>query len=141
LRSSERGEGGRLKKYRRKHQKLLLSLPLGPKDADTTAFDALAAECIASKPTRKLGKDWMSKATLCLISKQASLLRSSRIWQDAERRMKHEIKATIKADKQKLTTKVGNSIIMELAKGGLKEAFRHLKGWYRKAAEMQARPC
>ncbi len=30
---------------------------------------------------------------------------------------------------------------MELAKGYIKEAFRHLKGWYWKAAEMQAKPC
>jgi hypothetical protein len=55
--------------------------------------------------------------------------------------MRHEIKAAIKADKQKLTAKVGNSIIAELAKGDVKEAFWHLKGWYRKATEMQARPC
>jgi hypothetical protein len=34
------GGEGRLKKYQCKHQKLPLSLPLGPKDADTTAFDA-----------------------------------------------------------------------------------------------------
>jgi hypothetical protein len=38
------GGEGRLKKYRRKWQKLLLSLLLGPKDADTMAFDALAAK-------------------------------------------------------------------------------------------------
>jgi hypothetical protein len=37
--------------------------------------------------------------------------------------------------KRKLTTKVGNSIVAEVAKGDIKEAFRHLKGWYRKAAE------
>jgi hypothetical protein len=32
--------------------------------------------------------------------------------------MKHEIGAAMKADKQKLTAKVGNSIIAELAKRG-----------------------
>jgi hypothetical protein len=40
-----------------------------------------------------------------------------------------------------LTAKVGDSIVAELAKGDVKEAFRHLKGWYRKATEAQARPC
>jgi hypothetical protein len=30
---------------------------------------------------------------------------------------------------------------VELTKGEVIEAFRHLKGWYQKAAEMQARPC
>ncbi len=55
--------------------------------------------------------------------------------------MKHEIEAPIKADKQKLAAKVGNSIVAELAKRDVNEAFRHLKGWYWKAVEMQARPC
>jgi hypothetical protein len=55
--------------------------------------------------------------------------------------MKSKIGAAIKVDKQKLTAKVGNSIMVELAKENIKEAFRHLKGWYRKAAEAQARPC
>ncbi len=137
---SERGEG-RLKKYRRKRQKLLLSLLLGPKDPDTTAFNALSVECVNPKPTRKPGKDWMSKAMWHLIAKRASLMRSGRIWQDTARRMKREIEAAIKAGKRKLTAKVGDSIVSEVAKGDIKEAFRHLKGWYRKAAETQARPC
>ncbi len=68
-------------------------------------------------------------------------MRSGRIWQDASRRMRREIKAAIKGDKQKLTAKVGNSIVAELAKGDVKEAFRHLKGLYQKATETQARPC
>jgi hypothetical protein len=93
------GGEGRLKKYRRKRQKLPPTLPLGPKDMDTTAFDALAAKCVDPKPTRKLGKDWMSKTTWRLIAKRASLLQGGRIRQDAVRRMKHEIKAAIKADK------------------------------------------
>jgi hypothetical protein len=135
------GGEGRLKKYRRKHQKLPLSLLLGPKDVDTMVFNALAAKCIDPKPMRKQGKDWMSKATWCLIAKRASLLQSGRIRQDATRRMKREIEAPIKADKQKMTAKVGDSIVAELAKGDVKEAFRHLKGWYRKATETQARPC
>ncbi len=105
------------------------------------AFDALAAKCTNPKLTRKQGKDWISKATWRLIAKRTSLLQSGRIRQDAARRMKREIKAAIKADKQKLTAKVGNLIVVELAKGDIKEAFWHLKGWYRKAMEMQARPC
>jgi hypothetical protein len=72
---------------------------------------------------------------------QASLLQSGCIRQDATRRMKLKIKAAIKADKQKLTANVGNSIVAELAKGDVKEVFQHLKGWYWKATEMQARPC
>jgi hypothetical protein len=134
------GGEGRLKKYRRKRQKLPLSLPLGPKDADTTAFDTLAAECVNLKQTRKQGKDWMTEGTWRLIAKRGSLMQSGCIPQDAAQRMRHEIKAAIKADKRKLTAKVGNWIVAELAKGEVKEALWHLKGWYRKATEMQARP-
>ncbi len=57
------GGGGWLKKYWHKRQKLPRSLPLGPKDKDTTAFDTLAAKCVNPKPTWKPGKDWMSKGT------------------------------------------------------------------------------
>ncbi len=38
------GGEGRLKTYRCKRQKLPMSLPLEPKDADTAAFDKLAAK-------------------------------------------------------------------------------------------------
>jgi hypothetical protein len=119
----------------------LLSLPLGPKDKDMAAFDALTAECINPKPMQMPGKDWMSDATWHLIAKRASVLQSGRIRQDTTWRMKHKIEASIKADKQKLTAKVGNLIFMELAKREVQEAFRLLKGWYWKAAETQARPC
>jgi hypothetical protein len=135
------GGEGRLKKYRRKRQKLPLSRPLGPKDTDTTAFDALAAKCINPKPTWKQWKDWMTEGTWRLIAKRASLMQSSCIWQDAARRMRCEIKVAIKAGKQKLTAEVGDLIIAELVKGDVKEAFQHLKGWYWKATEMQARLC
>ena len=48
---------GRLKKYRCECQKFPLSLPLGPKDANTTTFDALAAKCNKPKTKRPPGKD------------------------------------------------------------------------------------
>jgi hypothetical protein len=60
----------------------------------------------------------MSKATWRLIAKRVSLLWSGRIRQDAMRRMKCKIEASIKAD-QKLTTEVGILIVADLAKGGV----------------------
>jgi hypothetical protein len=135
------GWGGGLRQYRCKLQKFPLSLPPGPKDVDIMAFNTLAAKCIKPKPKRVPGKDWISKGTWRLIVKQASLLQSSRIWQDAAQRMKRKIGTAIKADMRKLTLEVGDSIIAGLAKEDIKEAFWHLKGWYRKVVEMQARPC
>ena len=135
------GRTGRLKKYRRERQKFPLSLPLGPQDANTTIFDALAARCVDPKKKRSPGKDWISEGTWKLIAKRASLLRSGKIRQDAARRMKREVRAALKADKTRLTAEVGESIVSELSSGNVHEAFRHLKGWYRSASETQARPC
>jgi hypothetical protein len=68
------GRKGQLKDYRRARQKFLLSLPIGPKDANTTTFDALAAKCVNPKTKRAPGKDWVSEGTWKLIAKRASLL-------------------------------------------------------------------
>jgi len=52
---------GRLKEYRRAHQKFPLSLPPGLKDSNTALFDALAAKCVNPKPTRAPEKEWISE--------------------------------------------------------------------------------
>jgi hypothetical protein len=46
-----------LKKYRGARQEFPLSLPPGPRDANTALFDALAAKCVKPKPTWVPGKD------------------------------------------------------------------------------------
>ena len=135
------GRKGWLKSYRRACQKFPLSLPLGPKDANTTTFDALAAKCVNPKTKRAPGKDWVSEGTWKLIAKHASLLRSGKIWQTAARQMKREVHAALKEDKRQLTVEVGENIMSKLGKGNVQEAFWHLKGWYRMASEAQARPC
>ena len=135
------GRKGRLKNYRRARQKFPLTPPLGPKDANTTTFDALAARCVEPKKKRSPGKDWISKGTWRLITKRTSLLRSRKIRQAAARRMKREVQAALKADKSRLTAKVGESIVSEFSQGNVQEAFRHLKGWYRAASETHAKPC
>jgi hypothetical protein len=102
-------------------QKFPLSLPPGPKNVDTMAFDALAAKCVEQlKPKRALGKDWISKGTWQLIAKWASLLQSGGIWQDDVGRMKREIGATIKVDKCKLIANISSLIDTGFAKGDVK---------------------
>ena len=93
------GRTGRLKKYRWERQKFPLSLPPGPKDENTALFDALAAKSVDPKPTQPPGKDWISKGTWKMIRKRASLMQSGKIRQDAARRMQHEVKTALKADK------------------------------------------
>ena len=71
----------------------------------------------------------------------ASLLRSGKIRQAAARRMKREVQVALKADKTRLTAKVGENIVSELSSGNVQEAIRHLKGWYQSTSETQTRPC
>ena len=68
---------GRLKQYQRMHQKFPLSLPMEPKDANTTISNNLAAGCIKPKPKRSLGKEWISEGTWKMIAKQLSVLQSN----------------------------------------------------------------
>ena len=135
------GRTVQLKMYRGARQKFPLSLPLGPRDANTALFDALAAKFVKPKPTQAPGKDWISKGTWKLIAKHASLMRSGKIRQVTVRRMQHKVKLALKADKSWLTANVGECIVSELRERKVQEAFRHLKGRYRNALETQAKPC
>jgi hypothetical protein len=55
--------------------------------------------------------------------------------------MQNAIHAALKVDCMARTAQVGESIITDLAKGNVHQAFCHLKGWYQGATETQARPC
>jgi hypothetical protein len=100
----------------------------GAKGCGHNGIQRIGTKGAKPKPKRMLGKQWISEGIWPLIAKGALLLQSGFIWQDASRRMKGKIGVVVKADKCKLTTNVGNSIVTELAKGDIKEAFRHLKG-------------
>ena len=121
-------------------QRFPLSLATCLQDDDTTNFSALAAKCMEPKSKRQKEKDWVSEGTWALIAKRASLLQSGRCNQAVARRMKRKIHGAPEADKQRLTADVGQRIVVELGAGNVKEAFHHLKGWYRAASETQAAP-
>ncbi len=55
--------------------------------------------------------------------------------------MKRGILSSLKDDRIEQTKRVGQSIEAELRGGDVQEAFRLLKGWYRAATEVEARPC
>jgi hypothetical protein len=57
------------------------------------------------------------------------------------RRMKRAIWHSLQTDHTARTKRVGESIEAELQGGDVQEAYRHLKGWYRAATEVEARPC
>ncbi len=55
--------------------------------------------------------------------------------------MDRRISVSLQKDRTNQTAKVGAVVEAELARGNVQEAFCHLKGWYRAATEMQAKPC
>jgi hypothetical protein len=76
-----------------------------------------------------------------LIAHRAMLRRAGRLCQTGGRRLHHQIGAALRNDRRDRTARVGKSIVAKLAGGNVKEAFRHLKGWYRAASETQSKPC
>jgi hypothetical protein len=55
--------------------------------------------------------------------------------------MKRAIWNSLQSDRTAQTKRVGEAIEAELRGGDVQEAYRHLKGWYRAATEVEARPC
>ncbi len=69
------------------------------------------------------------------------LHRTGHLCQTGGRWLRRQIGATLCKDRRDRTASVGKNIVAELAWGSVQEAFRHLKGWYQAAMEMQSKPC
>jgi hypothetical protein len=74
------------------------------------------------------------------IAHRAMLRRAGRLCQTGGRRLHRQIGAALCNNWRDQTACVGESIVTKLAGGNVQEAFRHLKGWYRAALEMQSKP-
>jgi hypothetical protein len=85
--------------------------------------------------------DWISEESWWLIAHRAMLRRTGRLCQMGGRRMQCQIGALLCKDRADRTEQVGTLTESKLTGGNVQEAFRHLKGWYRAASEMQAKPC
>ena len=57
------------------------------------------------------------------------------------RRLNRAIKAALKADRVERTRRAGEAVMGHLASGEVKEAWRTLRGWYRKAEDQAPKPC
>jgi hypothetical protein len=69
------------------------------------------------------------------------LCRTGKLCQTGGRHLRWRIWDALCGDRRAWTAQVGKLIEAKLAGGGVQEAFRHLKGWYRAALETTARPC
>ncbi len=90
---------------------------------------------------RRMKYNWISEESWRLIAHQAMLCRTGCLCQTGGHCMDCRISVSLQKDRTNQTAKVGAAVEAKLAGGNVQEAFRHLKGWYRAATEMQAKPC
>ncbi len=76
-----------------------------------------------------------------MVANRTMLRRTGRLCPAGGCCMKRAIWAFLKTDRIARTQWVGEAIKAELQGGDVKEAFQHLKGWYRAATEVKAWSC
>ena len=101
----------------------------------TRQFEELKASLVHPDPKHHPRNDWISPETWKLVGNQTMLRQTGRLCHAGGRRMKRAIWHSLQTDKR-----VGETIEAELKAGDVREAYRHLKGWYRAATEVEARP-
>ena len=67
--------------------------------------------------------------------------KEGRLTQTEARRLNRQIKAALKADRIEQTRRTGEALMGSLTSGIIKEVWRTLQGWYRKAGETAPKPC
>jgi hypothetical protein len=90
---------------------------------------------------RHLKNGWILEESWRLIAHQVMLRRTGRLCKTGGRCLHCQIGVSLQKDRTDQTAAVGATVEAELAGGNVQEAFCHLKGWYRAATEMQAKPC
>ena len=136
-----KGKGGSLKTYPRNRQRFPITLPPGEQDKKTLLFEELKALCDHPDPKQHPRNNWISVKTWRAVAHRTMLCRTGQLCRLGSRRMKRETWNSLKDDRIAQTKQVGQSIEAELRGGDVQEAFRLIKGWYRAATEVEARPC
>ena len=104
-------------------------------------FEELKATVEAPSPRERRENAWISDATWEFVDRRAEMRKAGILCQREARRLQRKIRASLKADRQERARRAGEAANAELATGNIREAFRHLKGWYREAGEISPRPC
>jgi hypothetical protein len=90
---------------------------------------------------RHLKNGWILEETWRLIAHQVMLRCTGCLCKTGGHCLNHQIGVSLQKDWTDQKAAVGATVEAELARGNVQEAFCHLKGWYRAAIEMQAKPC
>ena len=104
-------------------------------------FKELKATCKPPPKREQLANVWIQPATWALIDTRAALQKEGKLTQQSLRTYNRRVKAALKADRSKRAADAAETIEQKLAEGGVQEAWRHLKGWYRLAEDRPPTPC
>mmetsp|Transcript_7501 Transcript_7501/g.17019 ORF Transcript_7501/g.17019 Transcript_7501/m.17019 type:complete len:226 (-) Transcript_7501:948-1625(-) len=136
------GHQKKMKVYRRKRQRFPIRLPkYGPRTEMEASFEELQSNCVKPPPRALKSNSWISDATWQLVDRRAQLRRRGMLSQAGTRKLGREIKASLKSDRKTRAATAASTIEGHLDAGGLKEAWRCLKGWYANATDKAAKPC
>jgi hypothetical protein len=137
-----RGRQGRLKCYCQHRQTFPLQLPsVEEQDEQTRLLGELRKSCKEDALMWWKPNDWISEESWQLIAHRTMLCRTGRLCQTGGCCLYRQTSASLCKDHAERRKGVGTQIESKLARGNVQEAFCHLKGWYRAASEMQAKPC
>ncbi len=131
----------RLMAYGRWRQCNPLQLTFGPQGELKTVFEQLKRDVEKPAPREQQHNKWILPAKWALINMWPMLRRQGRLCQAGFRRMKRRILRSLKEYRAARTERVAEDIESELMGGDVKEAFHHLKGWYRDASNTTSCPC
>jgi hypothetical protein len=137
-----RGRHGRPKLYRQRCQRFPLQLPpVEEQDQQTRLFGELQKPCEKNTTMRHLKNGWILEESWQLIAHRAMLRCTGHLCKTGGRCLNRQIGVSLQKDWTDQTAAVRATVEAKLAGGNVQEAFRHLKGWYRAATEMQGKPC
>jgi hypothetical protein len=101
----------------------------------------LQKTCKEEALTKRKRKNWILEESWRLIAHRGMLCRTGCLCQTGGRHLHRQIGTSLCKDWADQTATVGSMVEAELTGENVKEAFHHLKGWYRAMSEMQAKPC
>ena len=116
-----------------------------PPSEEQTDSEATFAHLVAIKEKvehrERAANEWIRPGTWVLINQRVTFRKEGNLSMAEGRRLNRAIKAALKADRVERTRRAGEAVMGHLASGEVKEAWRTLRGWYRKAEDQAPKPC
>ena len=128
-------------KYQKRYHQFPLTIPLGPRAELVSKYEELHLDVIPPPVRERPANRWISEKTWAAIDKRATMRRKGHLTTHHARRMGHEIKSLLAADRKQRAADAASTVEGHLSNGAVKEAWHTLKGWYRSAEDRPPPAC